>query len=159
MGAQLASLTAGSILDAMKRSNPTVPDREVAIIKEVLDQEFAKAFIAPDGLQAKIVEMSARHFTHSEIRALLDFYGTDVGRKAVAEMPALLKEGAAAGQAWAAQTCRTSACSFRSGSAPSADQITRRLDVGGVTGIERRRRQSRRKRTSICASGALGSVY
>jgi hypothetical protein len=48
-----------------------------------------------------MVPVYAKHFTHDEIRALLTFYGSDLGRKTVAVMPMALQEGARIGQAWA----------------------------------------------------------
>src|SRR5205809_7743607 len=49
MGPQMASMVSSQILDAMKKSRPDIPDRAIAVAKEVLDAEFATAFSAPDG--------------------------------------------------------------------------------------------------------------
>lgn len=53
-------------------------------------------------LGTQIVGIHMKHFTHDEVMALLDFYGTAVGRKSISVMPTLAQEGAAAGQEWAA---------------------------------------------------------
>jgi len=45
--------------------------------------------------------MYAKHFSREEVRGLLDFYRTDLGQKAIALMPVLAQEGAAAGEQWA----------------------------------------------------------
>jgi hypothetical protein len=41
-----------------------------------------------------------RHFSHDEIRELIRFYQTEVGKKAIQVMPKLLQESMAAGQQW-----------------------------------------------------------
>jgi len=101
VGAQIANTVAGQMIDALRTAQPNVPPRASEIIKDVLSTEFATAFDSPGGLHGTIVNMYAKHFTHEEIKGLLTFYATDLGRKAITEMPALAQEGAAAGQAWA----------------------------------------------------------
>ena len=101
LGTQMATLLSNQLLDSMSKSNPNVPARAVAIIKEVLSTEFERAFTAPDGLRADIVRIYAKHFTHDEIVGLLTFYESPIGRKAVSVLPSITQESAAAGQAWA----------------------------------------------------------
>lgn len=102
VGAQMATLVSNQMIDAMKQAQPGTPERAIAIVKEVLSSEFSRAFEGPDGLRGKMVGIYARHFTHEEVVALLNFYNTDVGRKTISVMPKLAQEGAAAGQEWAA---------------------------------------------------------
>lgn len=65
--------------------------------------EFSAAFRAQDGLLTRMVPVYARHFNHEEVRGLLAFYETDLGRKTISVMPTLMQEGAELGQAWAAE--------------------------------------------------------
>ncbi|MBL8141558.1 MAG: DUF2059 domain-containing protein [Acidobacteria bacterium] len=97
---QMATAVSSQLIDAFKAQQPGMPDRAAAIIKDVLATEFSTWAHAADGLQAKTVASYARHFTHDEIRGLITFYRSDLGRKAIAEMPALMAEGMAIGQAW-----------------------------------------------------------
>jgi hypothetical protein len=43
LAAQMATLTSNAMVDAMKQTRPEVPDRAIAIVKEVLNEEFRKA--------------------------------------------------------------------------------------------------------------------
>lgn len=101
MGAQAASLVSGQVLEGFKKSQPSIPDRALALAREVLDSEFAKAFVGPDNLIDQMVVIYARHFNHEDVRGLLAFYSSDLGKKTIASMPAVFQEGAAAGQQWA----------------------------------------------------------
>src|SRR5262245_47668038 len=83
----LAKLVAAQVIETLKRSQPDVPERTSGIVTEVVRSEFLKAFEAPDGLRDKWVAIYAMHFTHDEIRVLLDFYRTPLGRKSVSLMP------------------------------------------------------------------------
>lgn len=101
MGAQGASLMSGQFLEILRKSDPSIPERALALVKQVLDAEFAMAFSEPGGLTEQLVVIYARHFSREEVRALLSFYSSDLGRKVIASMPVVFQESAAAGQQWA----------------------------------------------------------
>lgn len=101
LSVQAATLISGQILDSLKTSNPQIPERALELAKQVLDSEFAKAFSGPDNLTEQMVNIYARHFTHEEVRGLLTFYSSDLGKKVIVSMPVIFQEGAAAGQQWA----------------------------------------------------------
>ena len=102
LGTQMATMMSNQVIDSMSRAQPNLPERVVVIVKETLNTEFARAFNAPDGLLTNIVDVYARHFTHDEVLALLKFYETPLGRKAVSVLPVVAQESSAAGQTWAA---------------------------------------------------------
>jgi hypothetical protein len=99
MAVQAASMISAQILDQL-RSNPSVPPRAIEVAKDVLDGEFKKAFAAPDGLMAGIIRVYAKHFTSEDVKALVAFYDTDIGRKLVATMPLLMQESMEVAQQW-----------------------------------------------------------
>ncbi len=101
IGAQIASTISRNIVDGMRRSNPGVPDRAIAIANEVLSAEFSRAFSAPDGIQAQCVDLYGRFFTHEDVTALLAFYATPVGRKTLTVLPQIVQDSMAIGQQWA----------------------------------------------------------
>lgn len=103
VGQQLATIISGQILDGLKQSNPNIPDRAIAVAKEVLASEFGDAFGGQGSLKARIVAIYANHFTREDIRGLLAFYQSDVGKKLVGLQPVLVQESAQAGRAWAEQ--------------------------------------------------------
>ena len=41
-----------------------------------------------------------KHFSHQEIRGLIEFYRTPLGQKTLKELPAVVSESAQAGQKW-----------------------------------------------------------
>lgn len=103
VGTQMATFVTDQMIDGLKKQRPGLPDRAFDLIKEVLGAEFAKMFDAPDGLRSKLVDIHMKHLTHEEVLGLLEFYNTPIGRKAIAVMPVMAQEGAAAGQEWAVE--------------------------------------------------------
>ena len=103
MGTQMATLVSNQVINGFRRQQPSVPDRAVEIIKEELNAEFAKMFEPASTFRQTLITIHMKHFTHDEVKTLLEFYNTPVGRKAIAVMPLAAQEGAAAGQEWAGQ--------------------------------------------------------
>lgn len=99
LAVQVASTISGQILDQL-RSNASIPPRAIDVAKEVLDEEFKRSFDAPDGLMAGIVRVYAKHFTSEDVKGLVAFYNTELGKKLVATMPALMQESMEAAQQW-----------------------------------------------------------
>ena len=98
---QISSILSRQLLDSLRKTNPNIPERTIAISQEVMEEELSKAFDGPNGLLAEVVPIYAKHFTHDEIRGLIAFYQSDLGKRAIAELPSLMQESAAVGQRWA----------------------------------------------------------
>lgn len=83
---------------AMRRARPDVPDqfwRDFAV-------EF-KRQASPDELMKAILPIYDKHFTHQEIRQLIAFYESPLGRKISTTLPEIQRESIEAGQAWGEQ--------------------------------------------------------
>jgi hypothetical protein len=100
VGAQMANLVADSVMTGLKQAAPAVPDRTFTIVKEVLDTEFSNMYSAPDGVLPEMVDLYVKYYTHDDVLAMLQFYRSPVGQKAIALMPVLIREGGAIGQRW-----------------------------------------------------------
>lgn len=96
----VAKVVAVQLVEAMKRTRPDLPDRTLGIVTEVITAEFSKAFVAPGGVRDRMVTVYMTQFTHDEVRALLSFYRTPLGRKTVSLLPTLTQEGQSAALGW-----------------------------------------------------------
>jgi len=101
LASQMVSTLTAQILDGMKKSQPSVPDRALTIAREVLDTEFAKAFSGPQSMMPEIAAAYAKRFTQDDIRAMVAFYESPVGKKMIQVMPALVRDSMMIGQRWA----------------------------------------------------------
>src|SRR5689334_7917929 len=63
LGAQAVNLVSGQILEGLKNSQPAIPDRALEIVKQVLNEELAKGFEGPDGLNERLAVIYSKHFT------------------------------------------------------------------------------------------------
>jgi len=80
--------------------NDNVPVQLDAIIDfevgALMDARFSQ-------LQEKLVHIYAKHFTHDEIKQMIAFYRSDVGKKALKELPVIIGESRRTGQQWGQQ--------------------------------------------------------
>lgn len=99
-GAQLGMMFSNAFLNGFKQTQNVVPPRVIEIVREVVSAELVKAVDESD-MKDKQVALYARYFTHAEVKGLIAFYESDLGRKTIENMPHLLREGAAIGEEWA----------------------------------------------------------
>lgn len=99
LSGQLATSMTAAIMQQLKMPQPAA----AAIVKDVVQSQLASHFNGADGMLARMAPAYAKHFTHDDIRALLMFYDSDIGRKTVTVMPLAFQEGARLAQAWATE--------------------------------------------------------
>lgn len=95
---QLSEAVARQIMRAVKLARPEGMERVGALLRQEADQVFAAN--VPQFADA-IVPLYNRYFTREEIRAMVAFYGSDLGKKTLDVMPRLLKESAGVTERWA----------------------------------------------------------
>lgn len=88
---QLGQQITAQMMESFKAAFPKVPD---AIWTEV------KKDVTPGDLNAKIATVYDSHFTHDEIKGLVAFYETPLGKKLLKELPGVTQESLEIGQAW-----------------------------------------------------------
>lgn len=98
--AQMAATISNAFLNGFKQTNKTVPPRLIEIVREVVNEEFSRAFEGSE-IRDKQIALYAKYFTHGDIKGLIAFYETDLGRKTIENMPHLMREGSAIGEEWA----------------------------------------------------------
>ena len=99
IGAQFASMMTGQMLEGLKQSQPNVPAVWFDVARQVFDEEFSKAFASGE-LTTRLVLIYAKHLTPDDVKGLLTFYRSDLGRKVIGVMPTVMQESGVAGQEW-----------------------------------------------------------
>lgn len=98
--AQCSDAMSRELVFVFKGAKQEVPDDLFLIIRKEVDAFYAEHANSPDGVLERILPLYEKHFSHAEIRDLLKFYQTDLGRKTAAVLPALSRESVDAGIAW-----------------------------------------------------------
>ena len=99
-GAQMASTVSDVLLESIKEeTQQSMPPRVIEVVREVLNAEFVKAFNGSE-IKDQQIALYAKYFTHEDVKGMIAFYESDLGRKAIATLPSLTHEGAAIGERW-----------------------------------------------------------
>lgn len=120
LGEQMSQVMAQQMTIALRNARPDIPARAFDIVNEEV-QSAMSTEIANGSFEELVTPLYDKYFSISEIRELLAFYETEIGRKTIAVMPQLTQESMALGQSWGASI-----------GAQIGQRITRRLAEEGI---------------------------
>jgi hypothetical protein len=101
IGLQIAAATSQGIFSTLKAARPDIPDRALEVINREMIALFKEKMNTPGGLIDQNVYIYDKYFSHAEIKELLAFYQTNIGKKVIARLPKVLNESMMAGERWA----------------------------------------------------------
>src|SRR5262245_22418803 len=97
VGRQMSAALIGQIIGVVRKAHSQIPkdklDALAGIVNAVIDENTPT-------FKQQVVSLYHKYFDHAEVKQLLAFYSTDLGKKAVRIMPALVQEGMEAGRKW-----------------------------------------------------------
>ena len=102
IGLQFGEMISGQIAEVLRDAGKPIPDSIVAIINEETRALVEEAAEQDGGLMDMMYAIYDKFFSHDDIKGLIAFYKTDLGKKTIQVMPALTQEGMLAGQQWGA---------------------------------------------------------
>lgn len=85
---------------ATAQNNQVVSETVFAILKSSTLALVKRQISAKDGLMDRVVPLYNKHYTHSEIKTLIQFYETPLGKKVTALRPQIAKEGMVVAEEW-----------------------------------------------------------
>lgn len=97
---QYAAVITEQFFMMMKATDPTIPDRALEVMGKELGDLFTEKMAAPGGLMEQLIPVYEEHFTHAEIKELLAFYASPIGKKTIEVLPVITNESMIIGQAW-----------------------------------------------------------
>lgn len=95
---QMITGMSSNVASAIKQQKPDMPDKVVTILTEEI---LAGLNDNQGSLIANIAVLYEKYFTAAEIRELIAFYKTPIGRKALSTLPQITSESMQIGQQWA----------------------------------------------------------
>lgn len=97
LSTQMARAVTAQLFQVIKKARPDIP----AKVLDALPAEVQATFAANmDSFKEAIIPIYHKHFSASEIKEIIQFYSTDLGKKTIRLMPVLMQESMLAGQRW-----------------------------------------------------------
>lgn len=86
--------------DAFRQSRPDLPAGLIDSMSQDVGKIFGEAMNVKGGLVDRMVPLYHRQFTHEEIKGMLVFYESPLGKKVAQALPVLTQESVELGQEW-----------------------------------------------------------
>lgn len=100
MGKLFANAFVMQMSNILKTTNPDIPPRALTILEEEVNAVIAEEMTGEGSFYELIYPIYHKYFTIKDIQALIAFYKTPIGKKAVTVMPQLTQESMITGQMW-----------------------------------------------------------
>jgi len=100
MADMVANQLAQQTISAIQATHPDVPARVFDVVREETGKVLGEALSESGGLMDLMAELYHRHLSRKEIKGLIAFYETSLGRKMIEISPTLFQEGMSLGKAW-----------------------------------------------------------
>lgn len=99
-GQAMSEAVVKQMVETLKQARPDVPATAFNIVAEEVNGAIQEEMTVKGGFIDLMVGVYHKYFTHAEIRELLAFYRSPIGRKAGSLAPAMSREGFTVGQRW-----------------------------------------------------------
>lgn len=100
MGQMFGNAFVQQLTTILKSTNPDIDPKAFVFLEEEINKLIREELVEKKTLQELIYPLYHKYLTHSDIKELIRFYKTPVGKKAISVMPQLTRESMQAGQKW-----------------------------------------------------------
>ena len=100
MGDMLSEAFVQQMTSALQNTKPKISPKAFIIIKEEVNAVIREEMIETGTFYEQICPIYHKYLTFSDIRGLITFYQTPLGKKIITVMPSLARESMIAGQTW-----------------------------------------------------------
>lgn len=100
MSKNMSEAVVNQMSQALKKARPDVPPETFDIIHDEVNKTISEAMVAKGGFIDLMIVLYHRYYTHEDIKGLLKFFQSPLGKKASSLGPVMSQEGFAIGQRW-----------------------------------------------------------
>lgn len=96
-GRQMSTAMVTQMTQLLRKVRPDIPDRVLNVLPEEVDAVINDNL---GTLTELIIGLYHKHFSADEVKEMIRFYSTPLGKKTIEVMPVLMSESFQAGQQW-----------------------------------------------------------
>jgi hypothetical protein len=97
---QMSNFFIRQISQTIKASRPDLPAKTYRVLSEEINKVIEEQMTAKGGFLDMVIPIYAKHFNHKDIKGLIKFYQTDLGKKTIKIWPLILQESMSLAQDW-----------------------------------------------------------
>jgi hypothetical protein len=100
VGQQMSTAVVGQMMQVLRKARPDIPERVLKVLPEEVNAVIEENL---GNLKEVVIPLYHKYFTGEEIKEMIRFYSTPLGKKTIEVMPVLVNESFQAGQQWGQQ--------------------------------------------------------
>jgi len=100
IGEQMSQFFVTQMTQSIKATRPDIPEEMFKILAEEVNGVIATALMQKEGFVGLVIPIYDKYYNEADIKALIKFYQTDIGKKTIEVMPNLIRESMLMGQEW-----------------------------------------------------------
>ena len=97
---KMAVYASNQIIDVWQKNKKELTPRAIEIIREQMSAVINEQVSDEQSFFSYFIPIYDKYYTHSEIKGLVSFYESELGRKTIKVMPSLMNECMVAGEKW-----------------------------------------------------------
>jgi len=100
MGVLFGTEVSRQMFQTLKAARPEISDRAMTVIEKEINSLLAEEISRPGGLMDRVIPIYSKYYSQAEIRELLAFYQSPIGKKTIQVLPKVASESMVAGRQW-----------------------------------------------------------
>jgi hypothetical protein len=100
IGAQMGTAIAQQMIASLKNARPDIDSKAFTIIEEEIVSIINSEMKNNEGIVKELINIYSKHYSHQDIKDLLKFYQSDLGKKLISTTPSVVQESMVVGQNW-----------------------------------------------------------
>lgn len=97
---QMSVTVIKNVTQILKSTRPDIPEKMYKILEEEVNLIIDEQIYVEGGFLEMVTIIYHKHFTHEDVKGLIAFYRTELGKKLIKILPQVLQESMQAGQIW-----------------------------------------------------------
>ena len=100
IGSQMSQFFVTEMTKSIKTARPDIPEEMFKVLAEEVNGVINGAMKQKEGFVDLVIPVYDKYYSDADIKALIKFYQSDIGKKTIKVMPNLIGESMKIGQAW-----------------------------------------------------------
>jgi hypothetical protein len=100
VGQLMSEAVVKQMTESIKKVRPEISSSTFDIVADEVNKTISEGMVAKGGFIDLVVPVYHKYLSNDEIKGLLSFYQTPLGKKAVTVLPAMTREAMVIGQRW-----------------------------------------------------------
>jgi hypothetical protein len=96
-GQQLSEIMVRGMNNMIKSAHPNIPPKVLDAVPEIVNQTIREQLPA---LTETVIALYAQYYSEDDIKSLIAFYSSDIGKKSIEVTPLLMRDSMSKGMQW-----------------------------------------------------------